>query len=248
MKAFRVREILLGLVLLFGVGACTWSGVSANDTVARRIYVSATLAPVRAARVAATVAPFLGEPLSDVNMQAMAHALKQLPWLMHISVDRHWPDGVVIRADAHAPLALWGDDALLTADFTVITPNWDRMQQALALAELPQLAGPADTGKRVYMRFTHMNQRLASVSNAHIVRLQLDARGSWRATLANGLVLRFGREHLATRLQRFIDYALDEARTALTSAGYVDLRYSDGFAVGGTRTAAVQENGNEQEA
>lgn len=248
MKALGVREVLLGMVLLFGVGACTWSGVRADDAVAQRIYVSATLEPVRAARVAATVAPFLGKPLLDVNMQALADALKELPWLTDISVDRHWPDGVVIRADAQAPLALWGDDALLTADFSVITPNWDRMQQALALTNLPRLHGPAHTGKRVYMRFAHMNQRLMAASDVRIVSLQLDARGSWRATLANGLVLRFGRKHLATRLQRFIDYALAKARSALAGAGYVDLRYSDGFAVGGTRTAAVQENGNEQEA
>lgn len=240
------RRILLGLVLLGAIAACTWSGIDPDGAVARRVYVSGEFDHVKPARVAEAVAPYLGVELFDIDIQAMAGALKSLPWLADFSIDTHWPDGVVIRVTGHEPIARWGDDSVLTADFTVITPGNAGMGQAGALAGLPQLAGPPGSGKRVYIRFRHMNQRLAANSAMHIVRLTLDARGSWRATLANGLVLRFGRKHLAARLQRFIDFAL--ARTVLAGAGYVDLRYSDGFAVGGTRAVAAREKGNEQEA
>ena len=56
-----------------------------------------------------------------------------------------------------------------------------------------------------------------------------------------------GRDGTEARLRRFVEYALGraEARRALANAGYVDLRYSDGFAVGGTRPAP--ETGNDQE-
>ena len=92
-----------------------------------------------------------------------------------------------------------------------------------------------------------MNDQLAKAGGIRIVSLTLNARGAWRATLANGLELRFGRDHLMVRLQRFINYALTRVPEALAGAAYVDLRYTDGFAVGGTRTAALEKR-NEQKA
>lgn len=238
-----ICQVLVALALLFGVAACTWNSIHPGDAVARRVYVGGKFGQINAATIAQTAAPYLGVPLMNVDIQGMANALKAMPWMAKVSIDRHWPNGVVIRVTEHKPLAYWDKRSVLTDDFDVITPK-----QPLTQAGLPRLSGPGGSGKRVYQRFRRMNQRLAANSDVHIVRLQLDARGSWRATLANGLVLRLGRQHLAARIQRFIEFALGDARTALADAGYVDLRYSDGFAVGGTRTAAAQENGNEQKA
>src|SRR5699024_4121066 len=243
MTGARIRELLIGVLLLSGVAACTWSSIQPDGAVASRLYVIGTLEHGSSARVAQAAAPYLGVPFFDIDIEEMAAAIRKLPWLATVSIDRHWPDGVVVRVTEHKPIARWGDDSVLTADFTVITPA-----DTDALPKLPRLAGPRSTGKRVYMRFREMNRQLAQTSDVRIAALTLDARGSWSATLANGLVLRFGRDHLAARLQRFVDYALARVRTALVGAGYVDLRYSDGFAVGGTRAAAAQEKGNEQKA
>ena len=101
--------------------------------------------------------------------------------------------------------------------------------------------------KRVYSRFRNINTQLAAAGTHRIVALTLNARGAWRARLADGLQLRFGRDHLLVRLQRFIDYALARVPEALAGAAYVDLRYTDGFAVGGTRTATLEKR-NEQKA
>jgi cell division protein FtsQ len=70
-----------------------------------------------------------------------------------------------------------------------------------------------------------------------IAALAVDARGAWTATLADGLQLRLGRTDVEQRMRRFVDFALARpaAKKALATAGYVDLRYSDGFAVGGSR-------------
>lgn len=228
-----LRALLMGVALLFGLTGCSSTTLGSGDAVARRVYVIGQVDRALATHVAEKTAPYLGVPLLKVDIQGIADDLRTLPWLGQFSVDRHWPDGVIVRVEAHKPIALWGDAQVLTSDFTVVTP--DRQLRRSSLAELPRLVGPKGTGKRVYTRYENMNQRLMAASNVAIASLQLDARGSWRATLNNGLVLRFGRQHLVTRLQRFIDYALQGARTALQGAGYVDLRYSDGFAVGGSR-------------
>lgn len=237
-----LRDLVLGVLLLCGVAACTWTGMRSDAAVAKRVYIAGALQYGSADRIAQAVAPFLGVPFFDVDIDGIAQQLHTLPWLAAVSVDRHWPDGVVIRVTNHQPVALWGDARVLTTDFAVITP-----QPGMQLPALPQLSGPDGTGKRVYTRFQNMNKQLAAAGGRHIVALTLNVRGAWRATLANGLELRFGRDHLLVRLQRFINYALTRVPKALASAGYVDLRYTDGFAVGGTRTATL-ENRNEQKA
>lgn len=238
-----LRDVILGALLLFGVAACTWTGMRSDSAMAKRVYVAGTFDYASADRIARTAAPYLGVPFLDVDIGEIAAQLKTLPWLADFSVDRQWPDGVVIHVSEHRPVALWNGDQVLTADFTVITPV-----TAAQLPDLPRLGGPPGTGKRVYTRFKHMNHRLMMTSNRHIQALTLDARGSWNATLDGGLVLRFGRAHLGARLRRFINYALTRIPTVLAEAGYVDLQYSDGFAVGGTRAATAQEKGNEQKA
>jgi len=238
-----MRDTLLGLLLLCGVAACTWSGLQAGNSSARRIYVAGELEHTDADRIAEVAAPYVQASFFDMDIHHMAQDLETLPWLADIRIQRHWPDGVVIHVTEHKPIARWGHDGVLTDDFTVIEP-----QRTASLAGLPQLSGPADAGNRVYNRFRDMNQRLAASSRLRIARLELDARGAWRATLNNGLALRFGRDHLDERLQRFIDYALAQARSALAGAGYVDLRYSDGFAIGGERPGIDQEEMNEQKA
>lgn len=238
-----LRDLLFGLLLLLAVAAGTWSVIHSDSAVASRVYIAGALDQASANRIATTIAPYLGVPFFDVDIEAVAARLDTLPWLAGVSVDRRWPDGVVIHVTDRQPLALWGADQVLTADFAVVAPR-----PGVALPRLPQLVGPDGTGERVYARFVHMNQQLAAGGNRHIVALELNARGAWIATLADGLELRFGRDHLALRLQRFINYALTRLPRALASAGYVDLRYSDGFAVGGVRATAVQEKGNEQKA
>lgn len=238
-----LRDCVLGVLLLCGVAACTWTGMRSDTALAKRVYIAGALEYGSTDRVAATVAPFLGVPFFDVDIDGIARQLQTLPWLANVSVDRHWPDGVVVRVTDHRPIAHWNDQQLLTADFSVITPP-----AGAQLPMLPHLYGPAQTGRRVYTRFRDMNNQLAVAGDRRLMTLKLDARGSWEATLADGLQLRFGRDHLMLRLQRFINYALNRMPGALAQAGYVDLRYTDGFAVGGTRKAAALEKRNEQKA
>src|SRR5690625_7032485 len=92
-----LRDLVLGALLLCGVAACTWTGMRSGAAVAKRVYIAGALQYASADRIARTVAPFLGVPFFDVDIDGIARQLQTLPWLAAVSVDRHWPDGVVIR-------------------------------------------------------------------------------------------------------------------------------------------------------
>lgn len=237
----RWRDVVLGAGLLLGVAACTWQGIKPDGKTTRHLYISGDAGHVSDDRIAALAAPYLDARFFDVDIEALQDRLAALPWLAEVNVSRHWPDGVVVRITEHHPVALWGEDGVLAEDGRVFRPGADARPQ-----DLVRLDGPEASAERVQAQYRALADIL-STSDVDIARLSLDARGSWTATLADGLELRLGRDGTEARLRRFVEYALGraEAHRALANAGYVDLRYSDGFAVGGSRPAP--ETSNDQE-
>jgi len=228
----RLRDVGLGAVLVMGVAACTWQGIKPDETGPRRLYISGKSAHVSDAQIAQIAAPYLKTSFFDVDIEGLQKKLATQPWLTDINVSRHWPDGVLVSVAEHDAVAYWGRDGLLGSDGKVFVP--DHRPSGLI-----QLDGPATSGLKVYEQYGQLSGILAG-HGVHLASLSLDKRGAWTAHLDNGLELRLGREQLDERMQRFVDFALDKsaAQRALASAGYVDLRYSDGFAVGGSRAQA----------
>jgi cell division protein FtsQ len=65
-----------------------------------------------------------------------------------------------------------------------------------------------------------------------LAALELDARGAWNLTLDNGVVVRLGRRQIDDRFERFMLAAAKLVSQRATDINYVDMRYSNGFAVG----------------
>ncbi len=67
------------------------------------------------------------------------------------------------------------------------------------------------------------------------VGLTLDSRGAWRVRLSDGLEIRLGSREVDERVARFLD-AVDLMPQGLSvDMSYIDMRYTNGFAVGWRR-------------
>jgi hypothetical protein len=73
-------------------------------------------------------------------------------------------------------------------------------------------------------------------------RARLDARGA-AAGLANGIDVRLGRRQIDERLDRFIQTALPVMSGRAAEIDYVDMRYSNGFAIGWRRPRGLASRG-----
>jgi cell division protein FtsQ len=73
--------------------------------------------------------------------------------------------------------------------------------------------------------------------------LGTDERGSWSATLQNGVVLRLGTGDALKKIRRFLKIYQDDLSRQLDQVAYVDLRYSNGLAVGWKQNNAVKQSG-----
>ena len=97
--------------------------------------------------------------------------------------------------------------------------------------ELPQLAGPRGSEREVAARYLAVRGPLAE-ANLQLRALAMDERGAWRLALEDGLEIRLGQRALDERLERFFDVVAPTLTEDMGRVRYVDLRYTNGFAVG----------------
>ncbi len=102
--------------------------------------------------------------------------------------------------------------------------------------ELPRLSGPPGTETEVARLYLSAEPRMTE-AGMHISALRLDARGAWEMDLSNGITVRLGRNQVDERIDRFIRVSAQVVAHQLNDISYVDMRYSNGFAIGWRTTA-----------
>ena len=176
--------------------------------------------------------------LVSVDLSTLRRAIEQLPWVDYASVARVWPRGLEVRVVEQVAAARWGTNGLLNARGELFLS-----ESRFVPPELPRLSGPAGTEALVTQRYLATQGRLVE-GGARLVALRLDARGAWELDLDNGVRVRLGRRQVEERFDRFVAAALRLVVQRSAEMAYVDMRYTNGFAVGWrseTQIAAVDE-------
>jgi cell division protein FtsQ len=168
----------------------------------------------------------VGNGLVSVKLQAVRSSLLQLPWVDEVSVARQWPNGLRVQVREQVAMARWNDTQLVN-----VRGNLFDSEPRFMPAGLPQLRGPEGTDAEVVARYQATQGRLIE-NGMRLVALELDARGAWQFTLDNGVTVRLGRRQIDERLARFEDVALPLLAARVTEISYIDMRYTNGFAVG----------------
>jgi cell division protein FtsQ len=140
----------------------------------------------------------------------------------HAAVRRHWPGRLEVALEEHVPLARWGERALVNTHGEVFAGAYD--------GALPSFSGPAGTAKEIAIQYEYFRRALAEIGLAPD-GLHVSPRRAWQVKLENGPTLELGREQIEARLARFVNaYGRSVAKLG-RRIEYVDLRYSNGFAV-----------------
>ena len=75
-----------------------------------------------------------------------------------------------------------------------------------------------------------------------LTAMRLDARGAWEFDLANGITVRLGRRQVDERFEKFMNTALKLVTQRAEDITYVDMRYTNGFAIGWRGGAAAHNS------
>lgn len=159
-----------------------------------------------------------------VDLDKLRGSLEHLPWVRNVSIRREFPDSLVVRMEEHQALARWNGSSLVNKQGEVFSATTDK--------ELPAFSGQDGTAAEVTQQYVQFSQQLGSL-NLKVTQLYLSPRHAWQMKLSNGMVLELGREEMQQRLARFVEVYPYSLASMHGSVKYVDLRYRNGFAVGG---------------
>jgi cell division protein FtsQ len=176
--------------------------------------------------------------LVSVNLDAVRSAVAALPWVDTVSVQRAWPRGLSVSVVEQVAAARWGESGLLNTRGELFASEATHIPP-----ELARLSGPPGTQSSVAARFLAAQGRLVE-AGMHLTALRLDERGAWEMDLADGITVRLGSRQVDERFERFMVTAMKLITPRADDIAYVDMRYSNGFAIGwkagGTRRAGEE--------
>jgi cell division protein FtsQ len=159
-------------------------------------------------------------------------ALHTLPWVDAVSVERDWPKGLTVLVVEQTAAARWGERGLLNTRGELFDSDERHIPP-----ELAQLEGPEGKEALVAQRYLAAEGRLLQ-AGVRMTALRLDARGAWEFDLANGVTVRLGRRQVDERFEKFMTTALKLVTQRGEDISYVDMRYTNGFAIGWRGNAA----------
>ncbi len=222
----RGRVVLTRTAALLAVCGVLLSVVWLLDRPIKRVEVGGAFQRVSPADIEQAIAPFRGAGFLSVDLDALAHALESISWVDRVRIERAWPNGVRAFITEHEAAARWRERGLLNKRGELF------MRDALHVpAELPVLEGPDGSEQQVAQLYMDTSAKLALVG-LRLTRVSLDARGAWELALSNNVTVRLGRQDVYHRLGRFVRAASPVVAARSGEVAYVDMRYSNGFAVG----------------
>ncbi len=177
--------------------------------------------------------------LVSVNLEAVRHAIGALSWVDKVTVERAWPHGLRVVVTEQIAAARWGESGLLNTRGELFASDARHVP-----LELAQLSGPDGTETVVAQRYLRAQGRLAD-AGMRLTALRLDARGAWEFDLANGVTVRLGRRQVDDRFERFMAAAMKLVAQRANDIAYVDMRYTNGFAIGWRGAVAPHPDGDD---
>src|SRR5271165_4746589 len=211
------------LVLAAGsLTALTW----VLDRPVRVISMDGSFQRVSPGQIEKAVAPYAHAGFMSADLDGIQRAVEALPWVERARIARRWPNSLHVTVTEQTAAARWGDSGLLNTRGELFVRS-----AAHVPAELPHLSGPDGTESQVAQRYLAVQGRMLE-AGMRVAALRLDERGAWELDLDNGVTVRLGRREVEERIDRFIRTAAPVIAHRLNEITYVDMRYSNGFAIG----------------
>ena len=171
-----------------------------------------------------TINIFENKGFFNIDVDAIKLRVEKMPWVKQASVQRVWPDTLIIEVVEHTAIAYWGDKGLVNNKGKVFYPDKNNFPK-----DLPRFIATEGLAKNCVRYFKDASE-MFRVINLQVVKVQFNARQALTLTLDNGVEISLGRQNKLYRLQRFTQvYSTLRERVSLIER--IDMRYTNGFTV-----------------
>ena len=236
--ALSLTMVAFVFMIVTTIVGIVWIARELSDPAAlpiRRVMVEGEFKHLTTQHVQHAVADAVHAGFFGVDVADIRDLLQDEAWIREANVSRMWPDGLHVTIVEQVPVARWGDYGLLNERADVFVPSAEDLPRDLA-----QLNGPLGSEQEVLEHFGYIRAQLADVGLKPI-GLSLSDRRAWTVTIEGGHEILLGRRDLEVRLARFKWGYTKGLNAAWERIGHVDMRYTNGFAVG--ERGSVRRNG-----
>lgn len=171
----------------------------------------------------------------SIDLYKAKQAFESISWVNHVVVKRVYPNHIEVKLSEFQPKAIWGirEDLKFVDDLGVI---FEASADDEEYDQMPQFIGSEGQSKVMLDMYKDLVISFAPLQYKLKV-LELNARGSWIATLEGGAQIELGRGNATDvigRAQKFANGAhllLAKLNKKINDIEYVDLRHTDGYAI-----------------
>lgn len=229
-------NILMGLVLVALVSSGIWWLVQRPMFTLKIVQIESSqqsrLRHVNALTIREAALPKVKGNFFTANLDSVRSAFEAVPWVRRASVQRDWPNKLIVTLEEHEVLGTWGDAGrLLSVRGDVFTAN---LAEAEEDADLVNLNGPEGSEKEVLAHYIRFKDWFKKMNLAPEI-VNYSARYAWSVTLNNGMRVELGRTADDESLKKRVDTLMAVYPKLLASLQdqieSVDLRYPNGLAL-----------------
>jgi cell division protein FtsQ len=171
----------------------------------------------------------------NIDLLKTKQVFESITWVNQAVVKRIYPNHIEVKLSEFKPKAIWGtrEDLKLVDDLGTI---FEASVDGDEYDQMPQFIGSEGQSKVMFDMYQNLTMSFAPLQYKLKV-LELNARGSWIATLESGAQIELGRGNPADVIERVRKFAqgADQLLTKLNKKTndieYVDLRHTDGYAM-----------------
>lgn len=160
----------------------------------------------------------------QLDLMQLKNALLGDPWVEKVTLNRRWPDTLVVKISEQKPIARWGDGFLNQRGEIVL------VDEASKLSGLPWLQGSETDAPEILQQYQDLSQLLRS-RGLEVIALKCDNKKSWRLTIKNHVEIALGRDQVMEKMRRFVTVYDTHLSNVWLDVKAIDLRYTNGVAV-----------------
>lgn len=220
----RNGMILLMLLLAVAVYFSASPLMSALERPIKSVVVEGEFNFITKQRATELISNEIDNDFLQVDLTQIKTALLNDPWVEKVSLERRWPDTLVVKIAEQKPIARWGNGFLNQRGEIIRDVNIEH------LSGLPWLQGNESDAVEILQQYQELSQVLRS-RGLDVIALHCDNKKAWRLTVKNHVEIAMGSDQIMEKIRRFVTVYDAYLNNVWNDVKTIDVRYSNGIAV-----------------
>jgi cell division protein FtsQ len=236
-----MTNALIGLSLLMVLASGLWWVIQRPYFTLQKIEIkgassSGELRHVNELSIRNFAVPRLQGNFFTLNLDMARSSFEAVPWVRKASLQRIWPNKLVVSLEEHQVLGTWGENGRLVSVYgDIFTAN---LAEAEEDATLIKFSGPDGSEKEVVDQYKNLKLWFAPIS-LEPEYVQYSSRYAWTVYLNNGMRVELGRSTEPAMIKKRVEQLLKVYPQLVTrlqgGIESVDMRYPNGLALKSTQ-------------